>query len=135
LPPIIPLVIYHGTRSWSAGESFSHILPCEHEALRSYTPDFRFLLYDLSKYSDEEIRGEVLVRVSMLTLKYILRKDLREKLGSILQLWNELAGKRSGIDYLKVLLCYLGDRSAEQGGTAAGYFTDSGRRQAYADYC
>jgi len=107
LPLIVPLVVYHGVKRWKGGESFGHIVSCPHEDLRAFVPDFRFLLYDLSGYSDEEIQGEVLLRVSLLVLKYVFRDELREKLESISGLLRELAGKKSGIGYLEVVIRYL----------------------------
>ena len=109
LPLIIPLVIYHGARKWKGGESLGRLVSCPDEALKAYVPDFRFFLYDLSSYSDEEIRGEVLLRVSLLVLKYVFRKDLRGKIEGILCLLGDLAGRQSGIEYLEVLIRYLAE--------------------------
>jgi len=112
LPLIIPLVIYHGVKKWKGGESFGRIVPCPHEALKAYVPDFKFLLHDLSGYTDEEIRGEVMLRVSLLVFKYVFRKELGEKLGAILALLGDLAEKKSGIEYLEVLIRYLAEGTA-----------------------
>jgi len=112
LPLIIPMVIYHGVRKWKGGESFGRLVHCPHEALKAYVPDFGFLLYDLSGYTDEEIRGEVLLRVSLLVLKYVFRKELSEKLGPILALLGDLAEKKNGIKYLEVLIRYLAEGMA-----------------------
>jgi len=49
------------------------------------------------------------LRVSLLVLKYVFHKGLRGKLGDILGLIGDLAGKQSGIEYLEVLIRYLAE--------------------------
>jgi len=109
LPLIIPLLIYHGVRKWKGGESFGRLVPCASEALTAYIPNFRFLLHDLSGYTDEEIRGEVLLRVTLLVLKHVFRGDLFGKLESMLGLFDELGKKQSGIEYIEVVIRYLAE--------------------------
>ncbi len=67
----------------------------ERQALTPYILDFRYLLTDLTRYRDEDIRSAVQLRVALLLFKYIFRKELRERLPEILGLLDELASKRS----------------------------------------
>ena len=47
LPVIIPLVIYHGERTWSAGLRLSDLLK-HTPGVEKHIPDYEYLLYDLS---------------------------------------------------------------------------------------
>jgi hypothetical protein len=78
-----------------------------HEALLPYIPDFRFILIDLSRYSDEQIKGGVVARVTLLAMKYALRDELPEKLFEMLKLLSDLADKKKGLDCLEMLFRYL----------------------------
>ncbi len=115
LPIIIPLVIYHGVEKWKVAERLSEILDGPVSELREYIPDYGYLLYDLSRYSDEEIKGGVLLKVFLLMLKYIKREDLGEKLSEIFMLLAELRDKERGLEYLEVLLRYLSQATERVG--------------------
>ena len=47
------------------------------EALGAYTPEFPYVLTDLSAYSDEELKRTAELGVSLLLLKHIFEPDLR----------------------------------------------------------
>jgi predicted transposase/invertase (TIGR01784 family) len=106
LLPIIPLVIYHGQQRWRVALEFAALFDLP-ELVRPFVPDYRYWLCDLSQYQDEEIRGEVILRVSLLLLKYIFRPELRERLGDILGLLNQLLEQQTGLAYLETILRYL----------------------------
>jgi hypothetical protein len=52
-------------------------------------------------------KGEVILRVGLLLLKYIWRDDLTEQLGQILGLLQELAERQTGLEYLQTILRYI----------------------------
>ena len=64
LAPVIPLVIYHGEKAWRGPTEFLALLDPP-EALRPYLPSFRYHLSDFSPLSDEAIRGEIWLQVSL----------------------------------------------------------------------
>ena len=70
-------------------------------------PDFRYLLCDLSRYGDEEIKGIISLRVAFLLLKHIFSDDLPERLPGILALMSDILDKRSGLEYLETVLRYV----------------------------
>lgn len=100
------LVVHHGKGQWQAATNFSDLFTGPEE-LRPYWPTFRYELFDLTRYSDEEIRGEVLARVTLLTLKYVSDRNLVARLPEIFGLWRELANKETALEYLETLLRYL----------------------------
>jgi predicted transposase/invertase (TIGR01784 family) len=106
LVPIMPVVLYHGETRWKVAPNLQAIFQPPAE-LAPYLPEYRYWLCDLSQYSDEEIKGAVMLRVGLLTLKYILRDDLREHLGDILSLLRQLSQQQTGWEYLETVLRYL----------------------------
>jgi len=107
LPVILPLVLYQGSRAWDAGHQFRDLLDSHQETLFPYVPNFQFIVYDLSQYSDEQIKGGVVGRVMLLAMKYALRDELPEKFPGILSLLCDLAEKDKGLQVLEVLFRYL----------------------------
>jgi predicted transposase/invertase (TIGR01784 family) len=82
LSPIIPLVVYHGEKQWSVPTDFFSLLGAP-EALRPYLLDFHYQLRDFSYLSDEEIRGEIWLRVCLNVLRTIYDPNLWHELGSL----------------------------------------------------
>jgi len=105
-PVIIPIALYHGKTRWRVGLNFRDLFDSPEE-IASYIPDFQYLLWDASGYSDEEIKGGAVLRVALLVLKYIFREDLREHLPGILSLLRNLSEKRTSIEYIETILKYI----------------------------
>ncbi|MDJ0756591.1 MAG: Rpn family recombination-promoting nuclease/putative transposase [Ardenticatenaceae bacterium] len=106
LRPILPLVVYHGEKGWHIPTSFGALVDAP-DALRSYLPDFRYHLSDFSHVSDETIRGEIWLRVSLSVLRAIFNPRLRQELDQLLTLMFELRDKRTGLEYIRTILYYL----------------------------
>lgn len=68
-------------------------------ALAGHLPGYRYLLADLSAYSDEELSGGFLLQAVLLVMKYIFRDELPERLPSILGLLEDLPRQQSELDY------------------------------------
>ncbi len=116
LPVVLPLVIYHGRRPWRIASDFGSLFDLPPE-LTPYLPEFRYLLTDLTGQSDAELRGDVLLQVALLLLKYIFRPELRERLPGILMLLKDLGEQRRGLDYLHAVLRYLSTGTTRLGRT------------------
>lgn len=113
LPVIIPLVIYHGKESWNVGRNLNDMilsydgLPQDVKVL---VPDYEYLLYDLSDFTDEEIKGEVRNRIAIKITRDIQRKGI----GAILEIALEAAilmqqfeDKDTGLEYFETLMRYI----------------------------
>jgi hypothetical protein len=107
LPVILPLVLYRGLAVWKVGHRFRDLLEGAHESLFAYAPDFEYIVYDLSEYSDEDIKGGVMAKVMLLAMKYALREELPEKIVAMLDLLAGLADKKKGLQCLELLFRYL----------------------------
>ncbi len=105
-PPIIPVVIYHGASEWNIRPDFTSLFDMPPE-LRPLTPDFRYLLCDISHIGDDEIKGAVMLRVGMLVMKYVFRDDLGDRLPDIFRLLCESADRHTGPEYLETIATYL----------------------------
>jgi len=105
-PVVIPIILYHGENAWRAGLNFADLIH-NHEEMASLVPNFTYILWDASRYSNEEIKGKAMLRVALLIMKYIFRKDLREHLPGILGLLRNLSRKRTGMQYIETLLRYI----------------------------
>lgn len=55
-PPVLPIVLYNGTRPWTACEDVYHMVQPEPPAfLRVYQPHLRYYLVDEGRYTDEDL--------------------------------------------------------------------------------
>jgi len=102
------VVVYHGAETWTVGECFLDLFGlAAADPLAAYQPDFRYHLCDLSRYSDDELRGGVMLHAALLTMKYIFRDELHDRLPGILALTAELLTLETGLQYVEALLRYL----------------------------
>lgn len=81
--------------------------------MRPYLPDFYYHLNDFSHLSDEAIRGEIWLRVSLSVLRAIFNPHLREELDDLVALMFQLSEQRTGLDYIRTILYYL-NRATEK---------------------
>ncbi len=113
LPVIIPLVVYHGKEGWNIkttlGEMISGYEDLPQDA-RGFIPDYKYLLYDLSGYTDEEIKGEAQLRIILTMLRDIYAKDgkmLMESIFRAVEYLQRIEDKQSGIEYFETLIRYV----------------------------
>ncbi|CAN2044882.1 hypothetical protein GMMP1_1490001 [Candidatus Magnetomoraceae bacterium gMMP-1] len=106
LPAIIPIVLYHGKVKWNVGLNFKSLIDIR-PGLEIFRPDFKYILYDLSEYDDDEIKGAVILQVGLLIFKYIFKNELPDRLPEILSLLKNLADKETSLEYLKTIAIYL----------------------------
>ncbi len=60
-----------------------------------------------SRYTDEQIRGTIMARVTMLLLKHMFEPDIAEKLPGIFTLLKDLSEQETGLQYFESLIKYL----------------------------
>ena len=75
------MVLHHSPQGWRAPVAFEELFEGPADvlaALAEHVPRFRFVLTDLSKTSDDELRGGALAQVGYLLLKHINDGDLLE---------------------------------------------------------
>jgi len=111
LPVIIPLVIYNGHRRWMIKTNFSYLFGEIEKELNKYIPEFNYLLYDLSTLSDEEIKGRVILKATLMALKYLTTPEPGKHLKGIFSLFKELSESNTPLQYLETLLRYIASAS------------------------
>ena len=103
---VIPMVIYNGTNKWKIANSVRPL----YEPLggsEKYIPDFKYELFDISQMPDEQIKGTPLLRIVLLTMKYIKSKNLETKLDDILVIFKELSPDSEDAQFWQVLATYV----------------------------
>jgi len=97
---IIPVLIYHGPFYWNI--VFNH----------NRLADLKF--FDLSRIPDEQIRGAVILRIVLLTLKYINSEELVTKIDTIFELFKELKDDSEAKEYVRSFSFYVEHAAREE---------------------
>ena len=105
LPPIIPMVFYHGARRWKHPLVFSSYIELE-DALRAYVPNFEVILFDLNQTDEDDLQGAALFRTAMKIAKYA-PAHLRPHLGDILRTVSTRSMDERTRSFLKIFLRYI----------------------------
>ena len=105
LRPIVPLVLYQGTRGWTPACEFSELFA---PAVRSWpwVPRYAHLLIDQSRAEPEELRGEVRGRSAQLALMATARESW-ELLRRLVALLAEMMRQGGEVDELQQLVAYV----------------------------
>ncbi len=108
LPVVTAIVLYHGKKKWDMKLRFAdQMFQEEHKQFKAYIPDFEYILYDLSQYTDNEIKGTVLFRIAMLLLKHVFDPDFKKSLPNIFKLLGKLSNQQTGLQYIETVLRYI----------------------------
>ncbi len=110
LPFIFPIVIYHGKQKWTSDTNFASLINIP-ENMEQYVPHFNYHLFDLSQYSDEQIKGTILSRVILLLFKHIFDDDFDDRFIEILKLLGKLGDEKTALEFMRSVLEYIGSAS------------------------
>ncbi|SES05399.1 conserved hypothetical protein (putative transposase or invertase) [Gracilibacillus ureilyticus] len=113
LPVILPLVLFHGEKNWHIPRSFGELLegfeslPKE---VKQYVPNFEYVLCDVSKLKDEDIRGAVQLKIILTLFRDIMIKTDDELIQSVtrsLSYLTQLEDQDSVTQYLETMIRYV----------------------------
>jgi predicted transposase/invertase (TIGR01784 family) len=114
LPPIVPLVLYHGKRPWPYSVEFADLLSVgslDSESLRRLCPRQQFQLIDLTAWKDQELQrmaATALARLVLISLKHARHsEDLGDRLVAAAQMFREVLQAPQGLSALARLLRYI----------------------------
>lgn len=109
LPYVVPMVLYHGQRNWTAPVDFAHLFdPALRDELSAYIPSFVYDLQDLSRIPDDQLQGEALRKLVLLWFKHADKPDFWQRLpGWIDALRVVTEQPPDGMKALEALLRYL----------------------------
>lgn len=57
LPPVLPIVLYNGSRRWNAATDIADLIPRAPGLVAQYLPRLEYLLLDESRYASEDLSG------------------------------------------------------------------------------
>lgn len=104
LPPVIPIVIYHGKTPWNVDNSITSMFEYI-ESTELFIPQQRSVVIDLGVIPDEEVLGIAEVKAFIMALKYSRSQLLFEKLPRIVGFFNGVGDVR--LQYLEFVIRYL----------------------------
>ena len=106
LPPIYPLVIYHGKGRWRVPRNFHDLIAPLPTVLVPFVPRFTYALHDISARTNAEIKGTVLTRLVQLAMRWIFSKEPLARLGDLLTLIEQVENRTTALEILESLLRY-----------------------------
>jgi predicted transposase/invertase (TIGR01784 family) len=108
LPPVFPIVFYHGGEKWRVARNLSAMIELgDGEAFREYSPDLKYYLCNLQDYAPADIRGGARLQMVLLAMKYIFSQDVAEKLAEILRVFGRFPkDDLDAIESIRTVLIY-----------------------------
>ena len=102
LPPIIPLVFYHGRSNWKIPTSIVDCLDAD-QGLAEYLRDLRYYVCNVVPIPDDELSADPEVRSGLLSLKHVYQggMDLEPLLQAV------LSGLRDGTPFEEQVIRYM----------------------------
>lgn len=107
LPLVIPVLIYHGLRSWNFSLAFEDLFEAPSSDFFYYLPKFEHILHDISHLDASEIKGTIILQAVQLLFKYIQVPELRDRFPEIVGLLGTLGEKDRVTEYMQVILEYV----------------------------
>lgn len=113
LPIVIPMIIYHGQNKWNTKTTLGEMIDGYDELpedIKEYIPNYKYLLYDISRFKDEEIKGKAQLKIMLTIYRDIFTKygkDLDESILRSVEFLTELEDKQTGIEYFETLMRYV----------------------------
>lgn len=111
---IIPLVIYHGSSGWNIERTLSDMIAGYEDfppAIRKFSLDYEYLIYNITNYTDEEIKGEARVRILLTMFRGVRKAESVEELLEIIDksvtYLQELDDKQTGMEYFETFMRYI----------------------------
>jgi len=99
LPPVLPLVAHHGPEGWQISCEFQDLFGAVPDPLRPYMISFRHALVDFAAIDDKALSAHTRLRAFLMPLKYILHRDLPERLDVVIA----AAAQLSVVDVIRIL--------------------------------
>src|SRR5699024_11029260 len=114
LPIILPLVVYHGISGWNIETTLGGMISgCRNlpNEVMKYIPDFEYLIYDLSNYTDKQIKGDARVKIMITLYRDVQKEENVKKLMDIIDkaihYLLELDDRQSGLEYFETMMRYV----------------------------
>lgn len=113
LPLIIPLVIAHGRSRWNTSTQFSDLVQGYDQLdskVKQYIPNYEYILFDLTTYSNADVKGNVQLRILMEVFRDIFKANTAELFKTLersVEALQELEDKDTRTAYFQTLINYI----------------------------
>ena len=107
LPPIFPILVYHGEKGWTQGVHFHDIVNIPHDDMKQYIPNFKYFLSDAATEDENRYSAAVAIKCWFMLVKYAREPAMREKLFEIVKLLHDFLDQEEAIEYLDIFFKYL----------------------------
>ncbi|MGH9841297.1 MAG: Rpn family recombination-promoting nuclease/putative transposase [Blastocatellia bacterium] len=106
LPPIIPIVFYHGQRRWQVPREFSALIEFGgHDVLREFEAELRYYLCDVSSLEASQIKGIAILQAGLQMMRTIFTDEFEDTLEEVFDLLLR-EQEPSAMEYLRTILRY-----------------------------
>jgi len=106
LPIIIPIVVYHGRRRRPIVR-LADLVDLPDAGLKGYLPDFDQAFYDFSPDSDEEIKGNILLRLTLTCLRAKNNPTAERHVNEIFRMLSALGDDATSLRWLTTIAGYV----------------------------
>ncbi len=107
LPPIFPILMYHGEKGWNQGVHFHDIVNIPHDDMKPYIPDFKYFLSEAVTEDEDRYQTSAVIRCWFLAVKYTKDPAMRERLFEMVKLLHDFLDQDKAIEYVDIFLKYL----------------------------
>jgi predicted transposase/invertase (TIGR01784 family) len=107
LPPVFPILMYHGEKGWTQGVHFQDIVNIPHDDMKAYIPDFQYFLSDAAREDEDRYNTSAVIKCWFLVVKYIKDPAMREKLFELVKLLYEFLDQSTADEYVDIFYKYL----------------------------
>jgi len=105
-PLVVPLVLYHGKSAYRGPVWLQDCIDAPPEMIEeAYRSSF--ILVDLSRYSDEDLKTQAWTGVFQLMLKHIRDPDILRRLTPLIPLMQIIEKESGGLEFLEIVFRYL----------------------------
>ncbi len=106
LPRIVPVVFYHGERTWNVPRRLSEAIEVRAD-LGVHPPELEYILIDLYRIPEESIRADIELLLALTLFRHIRSPRFLDVFGSVAELFRQLRRKRTGLEYIETILAYI----------------------------
>ncbi len=114
LPPIVPIVLHHSEHGWTASTTFEGLFEVDEAVaadLSPFLPRFRFVLDDVSRATDDELRARAVTALGKLVLGCFRHARRMPEMAGDPDRWEatllDVAAAPHGVHALGVVLRYM----------------------------
>ena len=107
LPPVFPILIYHGDKGWTSGVHFHDIVNIPHDDLKPYIPNFQYLLSNANTEDEDKYKTSVIIKCWFIVVKHIKKPVMRKKLFEVIKLLHDRLEQDAAIEYVDIFMKYL----------------------------